>query len=129
MTIPGIGSGVGLNILPTRQDLSPAAERNNIANSRQTDANTAGTAVSRDGGQQAVNSGARFDPATPGNQLNGNSDDRRNPADIEALRNQFGLQSDNAEAPTNRAVQSFVSVAEFEERDEISTATGIDVFA
>lgn len=128
MAIAGIGSGVGLNILPTRQELAPASERSNIPAGRQSEASTSSTIVSGDGSQQTTNSGARFDPAAAGNQLSSNSQDRRNPADIEALRNQFGLQSDNSQATPNRAVSSFVAVAQFEQRDEISSATGIDIF-
>ena len=125
MTLPGIGSGIGLNILPSRQDLTPASER---LNTRQSDTNTATTTTNSNSADTSNTATSRFDPPTPGNQANNISQDRRNPADIEALRNQFGLQSDNAQESPNRAINSFVTVAEFEERDEIASATGIDIF-
>ena len=126
MAISGIGAGIGLNILPTRQDLTPASERGNTSTTRQADSGSGATQQTTTG-QTLVNPGTRFDPTSAGNQLNANSQDRRNPADIEALRNQFGLQSDNAPASPNRAISSFIAVAQFEQRDEISSTTGIDI--
>lgn len=127
MAIAGIGSGIGLNILPTRQDLAPASERNNSASSRQSETGATSGTVSRTV-SEATTSVSRFDPPTAGNQVNPLIQDRRNPADIEALRNQFGLQSEARQQSPNRAIDSFVTVAEFEQRDEIASATGIDIF-
>ena len=127
MTVAGIGSGLGLNILPTRQELATPSERNNSTSSRQAETNTTTSVISRTLNETA-STASRFDPPTPNNQLNQTGPDRRNPADIEALRNQFGLQSEASQRTPNRAVASFITVAEFEQRDELASATGIDIF-
>jgi hypothetical protein len=58
------------------------------------------------------------------------SDSRSNLSNIETNRKRFQLQTESkkSEGNSNKAIQSFSDVANFERKDELNSTFGIDVF-
>lgn len=55
---------------------------------------------------------------------------RRDLAEVETIRNRFQLQKEggNFQSESGKALQSFLDVADFERKDELTDLVGIDLF-
>jgi len=115
---------------PSRQERAGISsnDRNpNTPNTGSTNNNPSSNQVTTtEGSQVSTSNAAAFTAPNQANQNNRLASDRRNPADIEALSNQFRLQREETQG--NKAVQRFQSVAEYEQRDSLQSSTGIDIF-
>lgn len=136
MTISGIGLNTGATGFPTRPDNNQGAANsrlespNGVNNTNQPQPNSAPNGgpetTSRDGSLVTTTNAASQSVPSQANRSNSLSSSRRNLADTEATANQFRLQRENSQG--NPAVREFLSVANFEQRDNLSNTTGIDIF-
>lgn len=135
MAIPGLNLNTAANFsnLNNRSDASQNAQQNNTSSSgRQITALNQSTAtggpqtVNSDGAQVSATTSLRIPPATQTDQPSRAVTSRRDPAETEAFANQFRLQRDSDQG--NSQIRQFISVANFEQRDQLAQGTGIDIF-
>lgn len=134
MTISGLNFNTvaNFNNLNNRSDASQNSQGNNTNAGRFTPSVNQSTqtggpqTITADGSQVTVSSPVRIQPATQSDRSTETVVSRRDPAETEAFANQFRLQQDSE--PTNPQVRQFISVANFEQRDQLAQSTGIDVF-
>ena len=71
-----------------------------------------------------------FTPVPANANTSKNTSSRRDLAEVETIRNRFQLQKEGGsyQGESGKAVQSFLDVADFERKDELTTLVGIDLF-
>jgi hypothetical protein len=129
MAIAGVSVNSSISSFQNRQEAQQtnAAGSGRAQNSVSQSATTGSTEVVTQAGSQVTTTSATpIQPPTQSNQTTTLQTSRRNPADTEATANQFRLQRESTQG--NQAVQQFVSVANFEQRDSLASQTGIDIF-
>ena len=134
MTISGLNFNTvaNFNSLNNRSDASQNSQSNNASAGRfapsinQSTQTGGPQTVSSDGSQVTVSSPIRLQPTTQSDRTFESVSSRRDPAETEAFANQFRLQQDTE--PSNPQIRQFISVANFEQREQLAQSTGIDVF-
>lgn len=131
MAIGNIGFNSAASGLLNRPD--PSANRQagrqdaaSNASANQPVANNSPVSNSRDGTQVSSSNAVALASANQTNQPNRLASSRRDPAETEAYANQYRLQRESGQG--NSAIEQFVSVANFEQRDQLANTTGIDIF-
>jgi hypothetical protein len=71
-----------------------------------------------------------FTPVPANANSSKNTSSRRDLAEVETIRNRFQLQKEGGsfQGESGRALQSFIDVADFERKDELTNLVGIDLF-
>ena len=134
MTISGLNFNTvaNFNNLNNRSDAGQNAQSNNAGAGRfspsvnQSSPTGGPQTINADGSQITVTTPTRINPATQTDRATETVPSRRDPAETEAFANQFRLQQDSE--PSNPQIRQFISVANFEQRDQLAQSTGIDVF-
>ena len=128
----------GLNVTPAnlsnlnnRSENSSSAQQGaggsrQVVAGSQTSATGGPATVTNDGSQITSSTTGRISPPSQSEQAIRTVTSRRDPAETEAFANQFRLQRESDQG--NPQVREFVTVANFEQRDQLAQSTGIDVF-
>lgn len=126
MAIPSIGLSATLQYSSRSAELRENQSRN--------DSKTAVVTSGGDGQPKATQPTSTaitlFPAVTATPNINKSTTSRRDLADLEAIRNRQPLQGDsrNLQSKSGRALQSFLEVADFERKDELTNLYGIDIF-
>ncbi len=135
MPISGLNFNTAANFtnLNNRPDASQNSQQNSSATSgrqlaeiNQSNATGGPQTVSNQGSQVTAGTTLRIPPTNQADQPSRAVTARRDPAETEAFANQFRLQRDSDQG--NPQVRQFISVANFEQRDQLAQGTGIDIF-
>ncbi|RLA04345.1 MAG: hypothetical protein DRQ47_03515 [Gammaproteobacteria bacterium] len=121
MAISGISVQPNAQYVPRSVDSSEKPLKNEQQNSQ---------AVSSEKASQAVNQESRFPAISPSAENNKTATSRRDLTELETLTNSFRLQREASKpnGELDKALQSFIDVADFEHKDELASSIGIDIF-
>ena len=120
MAIPGIG------LLTTTQFAPRSAEQRGNA---QKNENQTAITVSNEAAQTTNSKATAFAPVPASTNSNKSTTSRQDLAELETLRNRFQLQQESKtpQGESGKALQSFLDVADFERKDELTSLYGFDI--
>ena len=122
MAVPGIGLQSTIQFQPrnaNQRGLADAATKNETQ-----------TTAPGNSAEKTNNEPSLFNPVVKATQSNQVTTSRRNLAEIESVRNSFQIQKENLKLQGRpaKALQSFLDVADFERKDELTSLVGLDIF-
>jgi len=130
MAIPGIGlqSSYQLTRPFADQQNSSKSENKNRATRELPTEQTQATATSTDKSENSKT--ALLAPVEQSANSTEADTSRKNLVEIETARKRFQLQKEenNDKGPSGKALQSFLEVANYERKDELTNMVGIDIF-